>query len=75
MLFRSLPEEALRDTGGLPTVFIVDGEDRARMRNVKIGRRAGDGIEILSGLEPDDRVIVENTGVLDDGVPVRAEDR
>jgi len=70
-----LPEEALRDTGGLPTVFIVDGEDRARMRNVKIGRRAGDGIEILSGLEPDDRVIVENTGVLDDGVPVRAEDR
>jgi multidrug efflux pump subunit AcrA (membrane-fusion protein) len=45
------------------------------MRNVKIGRRAGDGIEILSGIEPEDRVIVENTGVLDDGVPVRAEDR
>lgn len=68
-----LPDAAVRDEGGLPVVFIVDEHKRARMRNVRLGRRTDEGVEILSGLSPGDRVIIANSGVLADGAPVRPE--
>ena len=66
-----IPREALRYEGGLPAVFVVDKSDVARMRSVKIGRTTENGIEILTGLRSNDRVITSNTGVLSDGVRVR----
>lgn len=68
-----IPEVALHDEGGLPTVFTVDEQSHARMQAVKVGRKTNDGIEILSGLSNGDRVIVSNTGVLSDGASVRIE--
>jgi len=68
-----IPQVALHDEGGLPTVFIVDRQNRARMQAVKVGRTMGRGVEILSGLQAGDRVIVDNTGVLADGASIRIE--
>ena len=70
-----IPGTALHDEGGLPTVFIVDERNSARLRAVKVGHKTNDGVEILSGLTDGDRVIVDNTGVLSDGVSVRSEDK
>jgi len=68
-----IPSIALHDEGGLPTVFIVDRQNRVRMQAVKVGRDTDGGVEILSGLVSGDRVIVANTGVLADGTKVRIE--
>lgn len=68
-----VPETALHDEGGLPTVFIVDKQNAARMQAVKVGRTTKGGVEILSGLRAGDRVIVENTGLLADGASVSIE--
>jgi len=69
-----VPEAALRDEGGLTFVFVVGKDDRAQMRVLKPGRKMDDGIEIISGLNAGDRVIVSNTGVLADGLPVRVRE-
>ncbi len=66
-----IPQSSLRDQGGLPSVFIVDNQNHARLQVVKIGRTIHSEVEVLSGLQPGDRVIVENTGVLVDGTRVR----
>lgn len=70
-----VPEQALRDQGGLPVVFVVDGKGKARVRAVRTGRKTERGVEILSGLSPGDRVVLESAGVLADGVPVSFEER
>ncbi len=69
----TIPKLALHDEGGLPAVYTVDKENKARMQTVKIGNATKDGFEVLSGLKPGDRIIIENTGVLSDGVSVKAE--
>lgn len=66
-----LDERAVRDQGGLTAVFLVDERGRARMQVVKTGRRLDGGIEVISGLSAGDRVIIDSTGVLADGVRVR----
>ena len=68
-----VPESAIHDEGGLPTVFIVDSKNRARMQAVKVGRSIDGGVEILSGIQSGDHVIVQNSGVLADGARVRIE--
>lgn len=66
-----VPGKAVRHDGGLTAVYVVGKDQRAQMRVVKVGRKLDDGMEILSGLTPGDLVIVENKGVLEDGVRVR----
>ncbi|MHB9037704.1 MAG: efflux RND transporter periplasmic adaptor subunit [Armatimonadota bacterium] len=70
-----IPEAGLHDEGGLPSVFVVDKQNRARMLVVKVGRKTDGGVEVISGLSAGDRVIVENTGVLADGALVRIEEK
>lgn len=50
------------DSGAGGTVFVLDADGRhARRRDVKIGRRTPEQAEILSGLEPGDRIILSST--------------
>ena len=60
------------DRDGSAVAFVVDGET-AKRREVKVGRRYGDRIEILSGLAPGERVIVKGQHLLRDGNPIRIE--
>ncbi len=66
-----VPAEALVVRGQLEMVFVLDGQ-RARMRLVRSGKRVGDEVEILAGLEEKDRVIVAGGLNLQDGQPVEA---
>jgi len=66
----SVPQAALQRTGQLQYVYVVrDG--RAVMRLVKPGPARGERVEVLSGLEPGDRVIVHAERELSDGQPIR----
>jgi RND family efflux transporter MFP subunit len=67
----TVPHSALRRTGQLRYVYVIrDG--RAAMRLVKTGLARADRIEVLSGLEPGDRVVVHAARELSDGHPVEA---
>ena len=53
-------------------VFVVDKENRARLRVVQLAARdAGDSIRIVSGIQPTDRVATSNLAQLYDGAEVR----
>ena len=64
-----LPEDALVRRGQLEIVFVAD-EGHARMRLVKTGKRFGDRVEVVSGLEPGERVVIEGAENLLDGQPI-----
>ena len=50
------------DAGGGASVFVLDGDGRhARRRAVKTGRRNPEQVEILSGLQPGDRIVTSVT--------------
>lgn len=53
-----------KDTGG-NWVFVLDGEDQAVRRDIKLGRKNTENYEVLEGLKPGDKVITsayENFG-------------
>ena len=65
----TIPYAALLDDGGQAYVFVVkDGV--AKQRNVSPGNSAGDRIQILKGLQPGERVVVEGGTALEDGMKV-----
>lgn len=47
------------------------GADRVTLLAVATGRRQGDAVEILSGIAPGDKVVVQGAGFLNDGDVVR----
>jgi membrane fusion protein, multidrug efflux system len=54
-----VPESALLSQGARTSVFVIDSNNNAQIRPVKVGLRIPDHIEILSGLEPGEKVIAE----------------
>ncbi len=52
-------------------VATVDGQKRVKLKNIVQGRDFGNTIEILSGLQPDEVVILNPPDSLTDGVVVR----
>lgn len=68
----TIPVEALLEEEGVDHVFVVD-DGRARRAQIEVGRFTDTRIEIRSGLEEGDRVIVSGVGELTDGDRVQAE--
>jgi HlyD family secretion protein len=62
-----VPRGAVRESA----VWVVDAENRATRRNVVVGLQARDVVEIVSGLDPGERVVVNGGGLLSDGAVVR----
>jgi multidrug efflux pump subunit AcrA (membrane-fusion protein) len=62
------PQAVHRETGGL-AAYVADG-DTVRRRLVKTGLSRADAVEVVSGLEAEDEVIVYANGDLDDGVKI-----
>jgi HlyD family secretion protein len=48
-----------KDTGG-NWVYVLDGNDRAVKRNIKLGRKNTEHFEVLEGLKPGDKVITSS---------------
>jgi membrane fusion protein, multidrug efflux system len=65
-----VPEAAVHYRGGAPRVVIMDADDRAAIRFVELGVRQRGQIEITSGLEPQDRVVVEGHQKLGPGTKI-----
>lgn len=64
-----VPASAVVVRGQLELVFIV-GDGKARMRIVKTGKRVGDEIEVVSGVEAGESLVVDNASGLIDGQPL-----
>jgi RND family efflux transporter MFP subunit len=64
----AVPQEALLTFAGIEKLFLVK-EGKALEKNIAVGRRAGNFIEILGGLKPGDQVVL-NPGSLQNGQPV-----
>jgi len=54
-----IPETAVLSSGDRTLVYTVDRENLAQIRPVKLGVRRSGLVEIVSGLQPGERVIVE----------------
>jgi HlyD family secretion protein len=48
-----------KDTGG-NWVFVLDANNRAVKRDIKLGRKNPENYEVLEGLEPGDKVITSS---------------
>jgi multidrug efflux pump subunit AcrA (membrane-fusion protein) len=64
-----VPGAAVVQRGQLEIAFVVS-DQHARMHLVKTGKRSGEEVEILSGLDAGDSVVIEGTAQLVDGQPV-----
>ena len=53
----AIPESALVDENGEPTVFVMDGGEAFFKRQVRLGIRAHGFVEVLAGLTENDRVV------------------
>lgn len=65
-----VPKEAVLSRNGRQLVFVLDEENRAQMREVRLGLINDESDEILSGLEEGDRVIISGLDRLQQGTAV-----
>jgi len=69
----SIPRTALVEHGELEGVYVVNSQGSVEYRLIKAGKSWGERIEVLSGLNPGDRVAVTQVEQLHDGVRVEAQ--
>lgn len=62
-----VPAAALAERAGITGVFVVDAQGIARYRMVRTGAAEQDRVEIQSGLNPGDKVVVSNVSQLENG--------
>ncbi len=67
----TVPQEALVVRDGFSYVFVVGPDNRVQMRKVNTGRRVGERVEVLSGLDAGVSIAVRGAGFLNDGDLVR----
>ncbi len=65
------PEQAIVRRGQLVGVYVVDDAGTARLRLIKTGKRYGDRLEVLSGVNVGDMIAVEGAARLNDGSRVK----
>jgi RND family efflux transporter MFP subunit len=67
-----LPASAVVVRGQMEIVFVVSNQ-KAHLRLIKTGKVIGNEVEIVSGLNPDESVVVDGAQTLSDGQPVQAQ--
>ena len=65
-----VPAAAVVQRGQMEIVFVVD-DGKARLRIVRTGRRFGNEVEVVSGMEGGETLVVENASALLDGQPLQ----
>jgi multidrug efflux pump subunit AcrA (membrane-fusion protein) len=65
-----VPRRAIRQTGQLTGLFVVDSDSKARFRLIKAAPYDAERLEILSGIELGERILVELNDTVTDGMPV-----
>ena len=68
-----VPQEGVsHNTRGEPTALVVDDKNMARLRVLKTGRAVGGDWQVLDGLKPGDKLIVEGLQKAQPDMPVTA---
>jgi Cu(I)/Ag(I) efflux system membrane fusion protein len=67
-----VPAEAVLDTGARQTVFVDRGNGLLEPRQVEIGERLGDRIEIRKGLKSGERIVVSGNFLIDSESQLKA---
>lgn len=65
-----VPQRSVIETQGSYQVAVVTPDNKASLRPVKVGERIGDMWIIQSGVQPEERVIVEGFQKVKEGAPV-----
>lgn len=66
-----VPQQAvIRDTRGVPMVWVVGDDNIVRLRQLEVSRTVGNTWLVESGLEPGERVVVEGLQRLRPDIPV-----
>jgi multidrug efflux pump subunit AcrA (membrane-fusion protein) len=68
----SVPADAVLSEAGVNYVFAIEG-DRAKRRNVQLGIREGDRVEITAGLKPGNRIVTAGSPAVVDGTRVSTQ--
>jgi HlyD family secretion protein len=63
-----VPIQAVRESGQLAGVFVVDSSGKARFRLVKTAPYDAQRVELLAGMEPGERIIANLTDQIIDGI-------
>jgi HlyD family secretion protein len=63
----TIPKAALRTDGGSQVVFVVTGDGRLERRALRVGTAKDDRVEVVSGLTPGERIVIEGPVGLKDG--------
>jgi membrane fusion protein, multidrug efflux system len=66
----TLPYAAMQYRYGVNRVYVVNG-DHLAMRELKVGERVGDRIEILSGVKAGEAVAISDVDKLTDGMKIK----
>ena len=69
-----IPDVAVQSDQGYKFTYVVNGEDKVERRDVEIGRAHDLLREVLKGLTPQDRVIVNGLIMLRPGVKVEVQE-
>lgn len=67
-----VPVAAVTQRGQMEMVFIVS-DGKAQLRLVKTGKRLGDEVELVSGVEAGEKVVTDGAAGLVDGQPVESK--
>jgi membrane fusion protein (multidrug efflux system) len=70
-----IPESAVLSSGDRTMVYVVDGQDTAQVRPVRLGLRQAGMVEILSGLQAGERVVAEGIQKVRPGGKVKAAEK
>jgi len=68
----SVPNSAVLDSGTRQVVLVASGDGRFEPRPVQLGVHGNDWVQILDGIEPDDRVVVGANFLIDAESNLRA---
>jgi multidrug efflux pump subunit AcrA (membrane-fusion protein) len=66
-----VPRSSLLYAGAQSYVYVVDSNNVAHRRNVELGMQVSDAVQIVSGLEIGDRLVIQGQSLLNDGAVVR----
>lgn len=67
----TVPVQAVDQSGGSPFAYVVGSDNKIEKRNVRLGVASPNRIEVLSGLQPNDRVVVTNISSFTNGEVVQ----
>src|SRR6266446_3980146 len=69
-----IPQEAVNELQGSYQVAVVDENNKAHIRPVKMGERIGAMWEVTEGLKPGDKVVVQGIQKAREGTPVTVKE-